>query len=637
MKKFCFTKKHIEILLYTVLFGLIFYFINNFMYAFSSLKGLEALNYLETTTKRFVISLKTRDVGFGLLAGGAFYIYMIFKMKNRRNTRDKEEYGSARWGRPDEIKPFMDLKDRYNNIILSSRDGIRMNGWNPGRKYNLNKNVLVIGGAGTRKTTGYVIPNLLQCHSSYIVTDPKGTILNQVGMTLYKRGYKILVLNLKDADSVKTQSMRYNPFHFIKSELDILTLVDVLIDNTSGKGAESKRDFWVSAEKLLYLAFIDYLRMVKGPEDRNFQSVLKMIRQCETREDDEEFKNAIDLEFEKIKKDGVWKMGKDKKPYFIAGEDLFCVGKYEEYKLSAGKTAKSILISCAARLSPFGISEIAELTKTNDIDIESIGEEKTALFVIISDTNKTLNFIAAMFYTQLFDTLAHFADTKHRGELPVAVRCILDEFANTGTIPNFENTIATIRSRRISADIILQTFSQLKANYKDHYDVIVACCASTVFLGGKDKTTLKEFVELLGKETVDVTTTGTNRNRGTSHSTNYQRISRELKTIDELAVLDGDMSVVFLQGVRAFLSPKFDLKTHPRYRETADYNEKMYFDVKKYVQFMRKKKQQDELKKKGEEETRKNGEERLSNQDIMAVLKKNNIEDIEINIQEVIQ
>lgn len=573
---------------YLVMFGLTFYVANNLSYAFLGIRGLESAQYLLSLRNEINISVVPRDILVGVIVSGVLYANMIYKMKNRKNTRDKEEYGSARWGTKKDIIPYMDPDDFYNNIILSSTERIRLMGKPENFRYNRNKNLAIIGGSGSGKTYGMVKPNILQCHSSYVITDPKGSILTEVGMSLFKRGYKILVINLKDAESVKKLSMRYNPLAYAKKELEILTLVDTLIANTSGeKGQQAKEDFWVKSERLLYLALIDYIVKFTPEADQNFYTVLEMIRASEVREDDESFQNAVDIIFKELEENGVWRVDENGDPYYTEGSRLFCVGKYNEFKLAAGKTAKSILISCAARLSSFGISEISDFTRENEIDIHSIGEQKTALFVIISDTNATLNFLVSIFYTQLFNELVNLADNKYGGKLPIHVRCILDEFANIGQIPNFEKLIATIRSREISANIILQTTAQLKSIYKDDADTILGNCDTTIFLGGKEKTTLKEISEMLGKETIDTITTGKSRSKDESHSTNFQRTGRELKTQDELAVMDGNLSIVMVRGERPFNSPKYNLENHPRFKETADYDSKNAFDLEKYIKFYR--------------------------------------------------
>jgi len=581
---------------YSVMFVVVFYAANNVSCAIFGHRGAETFRYLLGLTQKMRISLELRDIFLGFLSAAIYYGIMIHKMKNHKNTRDKEEYGSARWGTEKDISPYKDTEDFYNNIIFSETERLRLLGYPKEYKHDRNKNVAIIGGSGSGKTRGYVKPNLLNAHSSFVITDPKGSILTEVGMALFKRGFQILVMNLKDAESVKNLSLHYNPFAYARKELEILTLVDTLIVNTNGEKGQQKEDFWVKSERLLYLALIDYLVNFAPVKDQRFEAVLEMIRASEVREDDETFKNAVDIIFEELEQEGSWRLDEKGQPYFTEGSKLFCVGKYKEFKLAAGKTAKSILISCAARLSPFGISEIAEFTKDNEIDIHSIGERKTALFIIISDTNKTLNFLASIFYTQLFNELVGLADRKYGGKLPVHVRCILDEFANIGQIPNFETLISTIRSREISANIILQTTSQLKSIYKDDTDTILGNCDTTIFLGGKEKGTLKEISEMLGKETIDTVTTGKSKSKDESHSTNYQRTGRELMTQDELAVMNGSLGIVMMRGERPFKSPKFKLEKHPRFKETSDYDPKNAFNLEKYISFYRHKQQQDRKK-----------------------------------------
>ena len=431
-------------------------------------------------------------------------------------------------------------------------------------KYARNKNVLVIGGSGSGKTRFFVKPNLMQLHSSYVVTDPKGTLLVECGQLLQRAKYKIKVLNTINF----SKSMKYNPFSYIRSEKDILKLVNTIIANTKGDGEKAGEDFWVKAERLYYTALIGYIWYEAPEGEKNFTTLLDMINASEAREDDEDFQNPVDLMFERLEQ---------KDP------DHFAVKQYAKYKLAAGKTAKSILISCGARLAPFDIRELRKLMETDEMELDTIGDRKTALFVIISDTDDTFNFVVSILYTQLFNLLCDKADDVYGGRLPVHVRCLLDEFANIGQIPKFEKLIATIRSREISASIILQSQSQLKAIYKDNADTIVGNCDSTLFLGGKEKTTLKEISEILGKETIDSFNTGENRGREISHSLNYQKLGKELMTQDEIAVMDGGKCILQLRGVRPFFSDKYDITKHPRYKYLSDYDKKNAFDIEKYM------------------------------------------------------
>ncbi|NCB67072.1 MAG: type IV secretory system conjugative DNA transfer family protein, partial [Bacilli bacterium] len=435
-----------------------------------------------------------------------------------------------------------------NNIILTATEKLTMNGRPKEPKYARNKNVLVIGGSGSGKTRFFVKPNLMQMHSSYVVTDPKGTVLVEVGNMLKRGGYKIKVLNTINF----RKSMHYNPLMYIRSEKDILKLVNTIIANTKGEGDKSGEDFWVKAEKLLYQAYIGYIWYEAPDEERNFTTLLEMINASEAREDDETFKNAVDLMFEELEQ---------KDP------EHFAVKQYRKYKLAAGKTAKSILISCGARLAPFDIAELREIMSYDELELDMIGDRKTALFVIISDTDSTFNFVVSIMYTQLFNLLCDRADDVYGGRLPVHVRCLLDEFANIGQIPQFEKLIATIRSREISASIILQSQSQLKAIYKDNCDTIVGNCDTTLFLGGKESSTLKEISEILGKETIDLYSTSDTRGQSRSYGINYQKTGKDLMSKDELAVMDGGQCILQLRGVRPFLSRKFDITSHKRYRE----------------------------------------------------------------------
>ena len=507
-----------------------------------------------------VPSLVLTDLAVGLVGAALIWLIVYVKGRNAKKYRKGTEYGSARWGKAADIKPYVDpVFD--NNVILTQTERLMMSNRPKNPKYARNKNVLVIGGSGSGKTRFFVKPNLMQLHSSYVVTDPKGTLLVECGQLLQRAKYKIKVLNTINF----SKSMKYNPFSYIRSEKDILKLVNTIIANTKGDGEKSGEDFWIKAERLYYTALIGYIWYEAPENEKNFTTLLDMINASEAREDDEDFQNPVDLMFERLA---------EKDP------DHFAVKQYAKYKLAAGKTAKSILISCGARLSPF---DIRELMETDEMELDTIGDRKTALFVIISDTDDTFNFVVSILYTQLFNLLCDKADDVYGGRLPVHVRCLLDEFANIGQIPKFEKLIATIRSREISASIILQSQSQLKAIYKDNADTIVGNCDSTLFLGGKEKTTLKEISEILGKETIDSFNTGENRGREISHSLNYQKMGKELMTQDEIAVMDGGKCILQLRGVRPFFSDKYDITKHPRYKYLSDYDKKNAFDIEKYM------------------------------------------------------
>ena len=504
------------------------------------------------------------DLLLGAIAGAGMYAVVYFKGKNAKKFRKGEEYGSARWGNAKDIEPYMDLENPENNVILTQTEGLQMDGKPKGPKYARNKNILVIGGSGSGKTRFFVKPNLMQMHSSYVITDPKGTVLLEVGQMLKDSGYEIKVLNTINFK----KSMHYNPFAYIKDEKDILKLVNTLIVNTKGEGQQATEDFWVKAEKLLYQAYIGYIYYECVEEEQNFITLIDMINASETREDDENFKNAIDLIFEELEADEP---------------DHFAVKQYKKYKLAAGKTAKSILISCGARLAPFDIKELRDLTEFDEMELDKIGERKTAMFMIMSDTDGTFNFILAMMQSQMFNLLCECADDLHNGKLPVHVRFLLDEFANIGQIPQFDKLIATIRSREISASIILQSKSQLKAIYKDNADTIEGNCDTTLFLGGKEKTTLKEMSEILGKETIDLYNTSDTRGQSPSYGLNYQKTGKELMSQDEIAVMDGGKCIMQLRGVRPFFSDKYDITKHKRYIELSDYDEKNLFDVEAFL------------------------------------------------------
>lgn len=518
---------------------------------------------LEINTMSFLPSLHPADIIMGVVVAVLIKIIVYTKGKNAKKFRQGKEYGSARWGTVKDIKPYMDEKFQ-NNILLTQTERLTMNGRPANPKYARNKNVLVIGGSGSGKTRFYVKPNLMQMHSSYCVTDPKGTIVLECGKMLEDNGYEIKILNTINFK----KSMKYNPFAYIRSEKDILKLVQTIIANTKGEGEKAGEDFWVKAEKLYYTALIGYIFYEAPREEKNFATLLDMIDASEVREDDETYMNPIDRLFEALER---------KEPTH------FAVKQYKKYKLAAGKTAKSILISCGARLAPFDIRELRDLMSEDELELDTLGDRKTALFVIISDTDDTFNFVVSIMYSQLFNLLCDKADDEYGGRLPVHVRCLLDEFANIGLIPKFEKLIATIRSREISASIILQAQSQLKAIYKDNADTIVGNCDSTLFLGGKEKTTLKELSETLGKETIDLYNTSETRSNQKSFGLNYQKTGKELMSQDEITVMDGGKCIFQLRGVRPFLSDKFDITKHKNYKFLEEYDKKNVFDIEEYI------------------------------------------------------
>ena len=545
-----------------------FYIGNIFSYHVRSYTGGDVIDrifqgILELNTMSFLPSIYLVDIltGIGVAAIIKFIIYT--KGKNAKKFRQGKEYGSARWGNKKDIEPYMDEKFQ-NNILLTQTERLTMNGRPSNPKYARNKNVLVIGGSGSGKTRFFVKPNLMQMHSSYCVTDPKGTIVLECGKMLEDNGYEIKILNTINFK----KSMKYNPFAYLRSEKDILKLVQTIIANTKGEGEKAGEDFWVKAEKLYYTALIGYIFYEAPREEKNFATLLDMIDASEVREDDETYMNPIDRLFEALEK---------KEPTH------FAVKQYRKYKLAAGKTAKSILISCGARLAPFDIQELRDLMKEDELELDTLGDRKTALFVIISDTDDTFNFVVSIMYSQLFNLLCDKADDVYGGRLPVHVRCLLDEFANIGLIPKFEKLIATIRSREISASIILQAQSQLKAIYKDDADTIVGNCDSTLFLGGKEKTTLKELSETLGKETIDLYNTSETRSNQKSFGLNYQKTGKELMSQDEITVMDGGKCIFQLRGVRPFLSDKFDITKHKNYKLLEDYDKKNLFDIESYM------------------------------------------------------
>ncbi|HES9304492.1 TPA: type IV secretory system conjugative DNA transfer family protein, partial [Streptococcus pyogenes] len=514
-------------------------------------------------TLSYIPSINPRDLLVGISVAALVKLIVYSKGKNKKKYRQGKEYGSARWGESKDIAPYIDPKFE-NNVLITNTERLTMNSRPKNPKYARNKNVLVIGGSGSGKTRFYVKPNLMQMHSSYVVTDPKGTLVLECGKMLYENGYDIKILNTINFK----KSMKYNPFAYLRSEKDILKLVQTIIANTKGDGEKAGEDFWVKAEKLYYTALIGYIYYEAPEEEKNFKTLLDMIDASEVREDDETYMNPIDRLFEALEK---------KDP------SHFAVKQYKKYKLAAGKTAKSILISCGARLAPFDIRELRELMSEDELELDKIGDRKTALFVIISDTDDTFNFVVSIMYSQLFNLLCDKADDVYGGRLPVHVRCLLDEFANIGLIPKFEKLIATIRSREISASIILQAQSQLKAIYKDHADTIVGNCDSTLFLGGKEKTTVKELSETLGKETIDLYNTSETRSNQKSFGLNYQKTGKELMSQDEITVMDGGKCIYQLRGVRPFLSDKFDITKHKNYKLLEDYDKKNVFDIEEYI------------------------------------------------------
>jgi len=553
---------------------LIFWFANKLGMAYRLAPGDDFLQkvmriaeHLNIALSSIMISFDLFDLTVGLVATVVIYVIIYFKKKNASLYRKDVEYGSARWGKPEDIKPFMD-RNKENNIILTQSEGLMMNPRPSSPKYARNKNMLVIGGSGSGKTRFVLKPNLMQCRSkdfpvSYVITDPKGSLIEEAGKMLLRHGYRIKVLNTINFK----KSMHYNAFAYIRSEKDILKLVTTLIANTKGekKGGD---EFWEKAEILLYTALIAYLYYESPPEERNFATLAEMINAMEVREDDEEFKNTIDHLF-----DGL----AERKP------DHFAVRQYAKFKLAAGKTAKSILVSCGARLAPFDIAEVRDLTMYDELELDTLGDEKTALFIIISDTDDSFNFLVSMAYTQLFNLLCEKADDVYGGRLPYHVRCLIDEAANIGQIPKLEKLMATIRSREISACIILQAQSQLKALYKDNADTIVGNCDSAIFLGGKEKTTLEEWSKMLGKETIYTFNNSETRGNSPSYGKNFQKLGKDLMSMDELAVLDGEMCILQVRGVRPFLSKKYDITKHPLYRQLSDYDKRNRFNVEKYL------------------------------------------------------
>ena len=587
MKKTLDIKKLILLNMPYILLGL---FATNFGEAWRMAQGADAsekflslVAVLPGALQSFWPSLHPLDLLVGLCCGVGLRMAVYLKSKNAKKYRHGLEYGSARWGTREDIAPYVDPVFQ-NNVILTKTESLTMNSRPKDPKTARNKNVLVIGGSGSGKTRFWLKPNLMQMHSSYVVTDPKGTILVECGKMLQrgapklgkdgkpmkdKHGkviyepYRIKVLNTINFK----KSMHYNPFSYIHSEKDILKLVTTLIANTKGEG-KAGDDFWVKAETLLYCALIGYIHYEAPVEEQNFSTLIEFINAMEVREDDEEFKNPVDLMFDALESE---------KP------NHFAVRQYKKYKLAAGKTAKSILVSCGARLAPFDIKELRDLTAYDELELDTLGDEKTALFLIMSDTDGTFNFLISMIYTQMFNLLCEKADDVYGGRLPVHVRCLIDEAANIGQIPNLEKLVATIRSREISACLVLQAKSQLKAIYKDNADTIIGNMDSQIFLGGTEQTTLKDLNAILGKETIDMYNTGQSKGSQESYNMNYQKLGKDLMTMDELAVMDGSKCIVQVRGVRPFLSDKYDLTQHPNYKLTADYDKRNYFDVVKFL------------------------------------------------------
>ena len=553
-----------------------------------SQKALHILDGFRLAFESLLPSFRPADLLVGVLIAGALRLAVYFKGKNRKKFRQGEEYGSARWGTHEDIAPYIDPVFE-NNIILTQTESLTMNNRPKDPRTARNKNVLVIGGSGSGKTRFFIKPNLMQCQSkdypvSFVVTDPKGSIVVECGRLLEKNNYRIKIFNTINF----SKSMHYNPFAYIHSEKDILKLVNTLICNTKGDG-KSGDDFWVKAETLLYCALIGYIHYEAPEEEQNFATLIELVNAMEVREDDETFENPVDIAFKELEKD---------KP------NHFAVRQYKKYKLAAGKTAKSINISCGARLAPFDIAELREITMYDELELDTLGDKiydnpdakdgtfkKTALFLIMSDTDSTFNFLISMIYSQLFNLLCEKADDQYKGRLPVHVRCLIDEAANIGQIPNLEKLMATIRSREISACLVLQAQSQLKALYKDNADTIIGNCDTSIFLGGKEPTTLKELNQALGKETIDTFNTGESRGREVSHSLNYQKLGKDLATVDELAVLDGSKCILQLRGVRPFLSNKFDITQHRNYKYLSDANPKNEFDIEKFLSHRLKPKQ----------------------------------------------
>lgn len=543
----------------------IFWLADKLAYMYRITEGNKLFAVVKGVSELFnapILSFHILDLSIGVVGAFAVKGILYVRSLNAKKYRKGIEYGSARWGTASDIAPYTD-SDFQNNILLTNTERLTMNSRPKNPKYARNKNVLVIGGSGSGKTRFFVKPNLMQLHSSYVVTDPKGTVLLECGKLLQRNGYVIKSLNTINFN----KSMHYNPLAYIKSEKDILKLVNVLIENTKGEGEKSSEDFWVKSERLLYSAYIGYIWYEAPEEEKNFITLLDMINASEAREDDENFKSAVDMLFDRLEQ---------REP------EHFAVRQYKKYKLSAGKTAKSILVSCGARLAPFDIKELRDLIEYDELELDTLGDRKTALFIITSDTDNTFDFVTAMVVSQLFNILCTKADDVYGGRLPVHVRCLLDEVANI-TIPNLQRLISVFRSREISACLVVQAQSQLKAIYKDNADTIIGNCDSTLFLGGKEKSTLKEISEVLGKETIDMYNTSETRSNQNSYGRNFQKLGKELMSQDELAVMDGGKCILQLRGVRPFLSDKFDITKHPNYKYLSDANIKNTFDMERYM------------------------------------------------------
>lgn len=558
-----------RIILLSIPFVMFFWFGNKLSYAYHSADknlGTFFVN-LGNVFANPLPSFRIFDIFFGAALGTAMLLILHIRKKNAKKFRHGEEYGSAAWGTSEDIKPYIDAQNYSNNILLTQTERLTMEGRpKAGPKYARNKNILIIGGSGSGKTRFFVKPNLMQMHSSYVVTDPKGTVLVECGKMLAEKGnYRIKVFNTV----VFSKSMHYNPFAYIHSEVDILKFVEVLIKNTSGQGEKAAEDFWVKSERLLYTAYIAMMQYYPK-EERNFETLIGMLADSTTSENNENYKNGIDLMFEPLEEEHP---------------GCFAVNQYKQYKLAAGKTAKSILISCGARLAPFAIREVLEITSYDEMQLDTIGDRKTALFIIISDTDATFNFLVAMMYSQMFNLLCTKADNNPdgSGRLKHHVRCILDEFANIGQITDFEKLIATIRSREISASIILQSQSQLKAIYKDNADTIIGNCDTTLFLGGKEKSTLKEISESLDKATIDTYNTSDTRGQSRSYGMNYQKLGRELMTAGEIQKMDGEKCILQIRGVKPFFSNKFDITRHANYKLLLDSDKSNFFNIEKFV------------------------------------------------------
>ena len=554
-----------KVILANLPFLFIFWLADKLAYSYRINEGNKIMALVKGVSELFkapVLSFHIFDLLIGVLGALAVKGVLYVRSKNAKKYRKGMEYGSARWGTAADIKPYMD-KDFKNNILLTNTEGLTMNSRPKTAKYARNKIVLVIGGSGSGKTRFFVKPNLMQMHSSYVVTDPKGTVLLECGNLLVKGGYVIKVLNTINFK----KSMHYNPFAYLQSEKDILKLVNVLIENTKGEGEKSSEDFWIKSERLLYSAYIGYIWYEAPEEEKNFITLLDMINASEAREDDENFKSPADMLFERLA---------EKEP------EHFAVKQYRKFKLAAGKTLKSILVSCGARLATFDIKELRDLMEYDELELDALGDRKTALFIITSDTDNTFDFVTAMLVSQLFNILCTKADDEYGGRLPVHVRCLLDEVANI-KIPNLQRLISVFRSREISACLVVQAQSQLKAIYKDNADTITGNCDSTLFLGGKEKTTLKEISETLGKETIDTYNTSETRSNQNSYGLNYQKLGKELMSQDELAVMDGGKCILQVRGVRPFLSDKYDITKHPNYKYLSDYDKKNTFDIERYL------------------------------------------------------